>query len=563
MASLTDSKPGRFVLFAVLALVVVATSLFAFAGEPLANTDDAFIVLVYARHLLAGAGLVWNADPVEGFTSPLDLLLKTAGTAVTTDPIKMAFSLTLMFHAGCALVVMLLGYQLYRRLPIGVVRAICWSACAGLAVATSQALAYGSSFLVETPLFIFVALTLSALMLRPTPSLSTVWGFGISTSLLAWARPEGVVLAAAALAIFAYEHRRAVSRTRAAIPMVIFAIATAGLFLSRLWYFGHWAPNTYYAKSSDSRWTEVQDGVSYVVAGSDSLVGVVLIVIAALGWSMLLGSSWKDERAKRVFRLTAVLAVTSVLMVIFSGGDSYDGSRFLALPFVLATVMLVVATVGMKGVPRAVAINALAALVLVQVAQTAGGSADKLRRLGRWPLSMSDYACDRSFAGWLSRAARDLPIAQTDFQQVKLLADELHVVDLRGLNDEQIAHLPWPKRNRWGKYDHDLGVSVNAPIWIWGRKLKTPEPISDYSMERLLADAQLMTYFTAWRDEPAMAGTAAGRGIHAAYLPASVQVCGDYRNFFVRKDVAARLAAAGANIGVSSGAPGSQAHSLE
>lgn len=304
MASLTDSKPGRFVLLAVLALVVVATSLFAFAGEPLANTDDAFIVLVYARHLLAGAGLVWNADPVEGFTSPLDLLLKTAGTAVTTDPIKMAFSLTLMFHAGCAL-------------------------------------------------------------------------------------------------------------------------------------------------------------------------------------------------------------------------------------------------------------NALAALVLVQVAQTASGSADKLRWMGRWPLSMSDYACDRAFAGWLSRAARDLPIAQTDFQQVKLLADELHVVDLRGLNDEQIAHLPWPKRNRWGKYDHDLGVSVNAPIWIWGRKLKTPEPISDYSMERLLADAELMTYFTAWRDEPAMAGTAAGRGIHAAYLPASVQVCGDYRNFFVRKDVAARLAAAGAKIGVSSGAPGS------
>jgi len=55
------------------------------SGTPLVGYDDANVFFVYARNVLDGHGFVFNAggERVEGFTSPLWLLICTAAQAIT------------------------------------------------------------------------------------------------------------------------------------------------------------------------------------------------------------------------------------------------------------------------------------------------------------------------------------------------------------------------------------------------------------------------------------------------------------------------------------------------
>jgi hypothetical protein len=203
------------------------------------------------------------------------------------------------------------------------------------------------------------------------------------------------------------------------------------------------------------------------------------------------------------------------------------------------------------GLPRALAINALVAVTLVQVVGALQRLDERLVRLSEWPLTLEDVACDRRFAAWLARHGADLTVAQSDFQRLKFFADELDVIDLRGLNDVAIAHRPWPGPNRWGKYTHELGLEVNAPVWVWGRRLHTPEPMAAHPMDELLGDAGRLVYFSGWPEQEALAGTPVGERFRRAYVPASIEICGVYRNVFLHQELKARFSSAGALIGSS------------
>ena len=538
-------------VFLILALIGVAiVCLVNTAGMPVI-TDDAFIVLVYARHLVEGRGLIWNDQPVEGFTSFLDLIVKSIGTALFDDPVQMAFAVTLTFQVGCAGLVMFLAFKLNHIAGTPPRARVAWAAFAGFAVATSDALAYGAGFLLETPMFVLFGVLLSTMLLSSSPTKRHLMGFGFAAAALALTRPEGVVIGLVALLIYAYEHRRVVSTGGLLIPAGLFAGTVGALMSFRRFYFGYWAPNTYYAKSSSSRWTEIEDGVLYLAQASDSFYGIVLLVMATFGWTLLAPDWWKSRSARRVARVGALMAAAAVLTTILGGGDSYEDTRFVALPFTLATVLVIVGIVGLNGIRRAVAINVLAALTLVQCVGMYDRFESSTKRMSRWPHDLSFYHCDRLFAQWLANTAPDLDIAQSDFQRLKFFADSLRVVDLRGLNDETIAHLERTDSVRWGKFDHDLAVEVNAPIWFWGRRPYTREPMAKHAMESLLSERELVDYFTDWPDLPIPALTAAGRRMLDNYVPASVRVCQGYYNFLTREDLAARLRASGAQVGES------------
>ena len=69
--------------------------------------DDGFITLRYARHLAEGLGPVWNrtGTPVEGFSSPLHLLLVAALLRFHLPAIFALRILSFAFHAAAVVYV--------------------------------------------------------------------------------------------------------------------------------------------------------------------------------------------------------------------------------------------------------------------------------------------------------------------------------------------------------------------------------------------------------------------------------------------------------------------------
>ena len=544
----TALGPLDIALLLLAAVMVAVASAVNMAGMPVI-TDDAFIVLVYARHLVEGQGLVWNDQPVEGFTSFLDLMVKSAGTALTEDAVRMSFGLSVIFQIGCALLVMTLSLRLNQRAGNHPRLCVAWAGFAGFAIATSEALAYGSGFLLETPMFVLFGVLVVTMLLEGQPTRKHLIGFGLSAAGLALTRPEGMLIGLVAVFVYAYEHRQTLAPKLLLIPAGLFAGSVAALLLFRRLYFGYWAPNTYYAKSSSSRWVEIQDGVLYLVQAGDSFYGIILLGLAVFGGLLLTQSWWKSQTARRVARVCALMASAAILTTVLGGGDSYDNTRFVALPFTLSLVLVVVGITGLRGIHRAVAINVLAAMTLLQCVEMFDRFENSIKRMSRWPHDLSHYQCDRQFSRWLAVAAPDLDIAQSDFQRLKVFAESLRVVDLRGLNDEAIAHLELNDSVRWGKFDHALAVKINPPIWIWGRHPYTKEPMANHAMEALLGERELIDYFTDWPDLPVPIFTAAGARMVDSYLPVSVKVCQGYYNLLVHKNLARRLRESGALVG--------------
>ena len=93
------------------------TSLLSFADVKPINIDDAFITLVYSRHLADSGLFYWNAGDgnLDGFTSLLDMVIKAVMIRLTSmDPIELAWRMTLIWHLAVGLSAFALGVFLNR-----------------------------------------------------------------------------------------------------------------------------------------------------------------------------------------------------------------------------------------------------------------------------------------------------------------------------------------------------------------------------------------------------------------------------------------------------------------
>ena len=100
---------GRIIVAAVCASVSVR-AVFLLHGRPAMGVDDANIFFAYARNVVQGAGLVYNAggERVEGFTSLLWTLVCAAAFAVTKHPefalLLVSAGLLVIANAACLMV---------------------------------------------------------------------------------------------------------------------------------------------------------------------------------------------------------------------------------------------------------------------------------------------------------------------------------------------------------------------------------------------------------------------------------------------------------------------------
>ena len=519
---------------AVLLPALFAVACFMSQWRGARAIDDAFILMVYVRHLLERGAFFWNAGEgsLDGFTSMLDLLVKSLSVWVSGgDIVRTTYRVTLATHVAVAIVAAGIVCCWARRAGQSGRSALLLATVGGVVIGTTPSLGEAASFLLEGPLHVLLGLLLIGLTVT-----CERWTRGARTLLVALcflitlARPEGLALAAGALAIFLW---RGAGASRAA------RIGTAGAFLLlaggyHAWHvhvFGHWAPNTYYAKRSDVLAHEIADGLAYLSAYGHTLHGTLGLLPLLMAPAALSARGWRSPEDRTRFAIVVAAALGLLGVAVFEGGDCYSGGRLLCLPMTLGVLALFRGATGSSGRLRA----GLLAVAGTALAIHLHGSLKNLPALvaharQRFSIHSDLYTCERELAAELRQVIPGGTFAESDFQRLKYFADDLTVIDIFGLNDREIAHEPRSTAVRWGKDDLGKVLGRRPDAWVWGPGYMRSFPLDGGTLFPL-------------RERPELAP------LVASYVPASARVCGGvYMSFAVRRDLAPRFVEAGFNV---------------
>jgi hypothetical protein len=231
----------RFLPVTILAVLVL---LFVFENVGLVNNqvDDAYISYRYANNFAHGMGLVFNqGERVEGYTNLSWVLLVTLGIKLGFAADAVGYGLSMVFS-----IALLLATWFYTRMLLLPDRE--WLApLAPMILLASNAFAMWSTSGLESPLFALLAVC-GFIATRASRRNVVV----LCCILAVFTRPDGVLLAAILLGIPLLQ---AIGRQRLGAlrwvywrESVLFAAACLALTLWRLYYYGEFVPNTYYAK---------------------------------------------------------------------------------------------------------------------------------------------------------------------------------------------------------------------------------------------------------------------------------------------------------------------------
>lgn len=372
------------------------------------GVDDANIYLVYAKHLAAGQGVVFNVggERVEGFSDPLWVLIAAVFSAVANDPnpLLLAFNVALV-----ALTLALLAGRIDEAvappggnsggrsarlvsLPLALLLAWC--------LASPGYVCWTTVTLMDTGLW-------SALLIASVFILSDVRGrverfarwrrtLALLVVGLILCRSEAPLWAGAFLAfglsMRITDHGQLGKAIREmALPLAALPATLAVGLVSRLAYFGHPLPNTYYAKVSPDTLYSLAEGWTYlteflgdnfftaplaIAAGASACVVFWRIAAAAARAITPPSDADAGRVAPAASELEVALGATSLTVVlglataVLVGGDHFGSFRFYqpiwpVLPVPAALLALVLARrFGVALGPRTLAAPAATAMTL-------------------------------------------------------------------------------------------------------------------------------------------------------------------------------------------------------
>lgn len=320
--------------FWILALLAAALA-FAHAWSLRWTCDDAYISFRYAEHFVEGHGLVFNRDssepPVEGYTNFAWTMWLAFGIALgfSRDHLETWSTLSgALLHSAAALLLARLAFRANAGRLLVPVAAIGWAVhhhAASLAPAG-----------LETALFVLLGLVMLQLTIERR-SLRDAWLLGFVGVLAAMTRPDGALFCAAAGAFVCWDAIRVRSPRQLVAFAVPFAVSFVPYLVWRRLYYGHWVPNTFYAKAGTEPYPG--QGLTYLLDYSACYYALIPCALAMLALPFRRSDRfaavdpWSGPRPG-----LALLAFTVpyAAFVVWVGGD-FMFSRFLlpVTPFVL------------------------------------------------------------------------------------------------------------------------------------------------------------------------------------------------------------------------------------
>ena len=289
--------------------------------------DDSYIFLRFAENFASGNGPVFNiGERVEGYSSPLWMVLLTIVTASGVDPVAAAGTLSgILGFCLPILILISLGQKSVYHFVAALV--------AATFLATHPSAAFWSWTGMDTALFASLCLLTLVLVCRPSqPDPRNAVLAGLAFAFSALARPEALAyLPAYLLYLVASDSGPARRRLQVAIGFLAPMILVGASFVVRKIYYGVWLPNTYYAKADVDRMVLVANGAEYLLSFLSANFVPIILLTALLVVALL-----RRETPRASWILLLALVLTAMATTVSLGGDHFPLHRFLlpALVFI-------------------------------------------------------------------------------------------------------------------------------------------------------------------------------------------------------------------------------------
>jgi arabinofuranosyltransferase len=459
--------------------------------------DDAFIFFRYAENIARGKGWVFTeGERVEAYTSFLWTALLAFGGVLGAVKTKMGLIVVsklggIVFELGTVWCV-----ADTARLVSPRTRNPCRGVFAVAVLALSAPFAFWSVSGLETPLAALLGTLAVHFQLRDRlvepqravwPRSALLFALGVLT------RPEifFMFLVSACFQLSLELKARALRANLRSnwLWLGAFAAPCVAHLLWRHWYYGQWLPNTYYAKVAGDPLTWAR-GTTYVASALADL-GLGGCLVAALIPFVF---------ARRVpVQVVYLLALTSVqlLVIALEGGDWMPAFRF------VVPILPVVALLADAGLNEAFdrwatrpgrGLTALAACVALGLLSYWGlrsiPASPAPSGFRRWQLVPVEQA---QVAQWMNEHLPHRGLLAIAEAGIIPYFTELPVLDLFGLADRHIAHLPGIRHQ---KFDVEY-VLKRAPEYVlfYGKdKHGNPAPVFTYSKELLSSPRFIRQY---------------------------------------------------------------------
>lgn len=310
---MTSRAPGAVAAFLAVTVLYGIAALATGAGI----VDDTYIFLRYARNVLEGAGPVFNdGQRVEGFTSPLWLLVLTGVLQLGFDPPRTAVIASAI--AGLVALAVLLRAAAPRPLE---------GTLAAAFLASNPSFAFWAWTGMDTALVALLLLLVVVSFERDIRTGRAGVGTGLFLAGAALARLDALWLVPILMLLRA---RRAPPGRWVMALLAPSAIALAALLLLRHAYYGAWLPNTFAAKMGVPPGALAAKGLGYLALATLTYAPLLLVLL------YLARRRLTDAATSLVVPFAC--AAWLLAYVLVAGGDHFALFRFLVPSIAIAAI---------------------------------------------------------------------------------------------------------------------------------------------------------------------------------------------------------------------------------
>ena len=435
--------------------------------------DDADIFFVYARNFVDGYGFVYNpgGEHVEGFTSILWTFIVCLGFSLFKDPKLFLVTTNILFLSlSITLVMMILRERLCNantttKIVVGILLLI-WC------LSSPEFITWQIHALMETALWTF-SLTLcffSCFQLANNFSKIYCNLLSLGLIILNLTRPEALAFSALFLSFYLIilgSHQRTFSPPSNLVkisPIIATITILLLIFVLRYFYFGEWLPNTYYAKVDSNKIYNLMHGIHYIL---DFFIEKPAICMAILAAMLLLLSGITSVIETHIVSATnfqdafiGCVCLASFSIPLLVGGDHFSGFRFLQPFWLFYFIPLAILIFKISNhIPRSInrlmhGLQATTVVMMIIFLMTINHRANWLQPSNLGLVHDFQLSEAQRKLGWelnrLFPAPNKPSVGVSAAGGFKYMYDGV-VIDLMGLNDRTIAHLPG---KRQGIKDH-------------------------------------------------------------------------------------------------------------
>ncbi|MBI5215205.1 MAG: hypothetical protein HY960_05585 [Ignavibacteriae bacterium] len=319
----------------VVVIVFYITASLHFSYTP----DDTFIYLQFARNVIAGDGMSFNAgEPTYGFTSPLWLLLVSLGGKMGIDLYIAAKTLDLVLASAAIVVFFILAIEMIRNIVTAFLATIVFSSSAWF-------IRWAGSGM-ETSLAVLLVLLTFLYCMRNEYLLATVF-----TALLTFVRPEAFLLMTLILVdviINSHDKQRAM-RLNVKLILMYVAFLTPWLIYAQ-GIFGTMIPNTALAKSGlnfdvKDMWQTLVKTFGTIGITEGATLAVLIVCLIIFFFKKNQKERTEEEHLERffVFRQSFLGLMWCVLLILYysvTGVNVFSRYLVIVVPFIILNAFL-------------------------------------------------------------------------------------------------------------------------------------------------------------------------------------------------------------------------------